>query len=128
MQRPVAESDSVMKIKKGDSVVVISGDDAGSAPRKVLSVIDGGAKVVVQGVNIAKKHVRRGHPKSPQGGRIQVEVSVDSSNVMFHCSACGQASRLGYRFTDDGAKERFCKKCQATAGMVSPAKARYAKA
>ena len=116
-----------MKIKKGDSVVVIAGDDRGPVPRRVVSVLDGGQKVLVEGINRAIKHVRRGHPRSPQGGRIQLEVPIDASNVMYYCGSCNAASRLGYRFMDDGAKERFCKKCGATVGTVSPAKARYAK-
>ena len=115
-----------MKIKKGDSVVVISGDERGSAVRKVVSVVDGGKKVVIEGVNRAFKHVRRGHPKSPSGGRLQVEQPIDASNVQLHCGACNQPTRIGYRFGDDGAKERFCRKCGAGISTVSPARARYA--
>ena len=116
-----------MKIKKGDNVVIVTGDDKGSTPRKVISVIDGGKKLVVEGVNRAFKHVRRGHPKSPQGGRLQVELPIDASNVKLHCPACGAATRIGLRFADDGAKERFCKKCDASLGTVGRAKASYAK-
>jgi len=117
-----------MKIKKGDQVVVISGEDASSQPREVLQVLDGGAKVVVKGVNEVFKHVRRGHPKSPAGGRLQMEMPIHSSKVMFYCESCDKASRLGLRYTEDGAKERFCKKCDRSVGQVSPAKDRYAKA
>ncbi len=116
-----------MKIKKGDSVVVIAGDEKSPAVRNVVSVVDGGKKVVIEGVNRAFKHVRRGHPKSPSGGRLQVELPIDASNVQLHCSACNQPTRVGYRFGDDGAKERFCRKCGAGIGTVSPPKARYAK-
>lgn len=116
-----------MKIKKGDAIVIVTGDEKGPTVRKVVSVVDGGRKLVIEGVNRAFKHVRRGHPKSPQGGRLQVERPIDASNVMFHCGACNSPVRVGYRFTDDGAKERFCKKCGSGAGSVSPAKARYAK-
>ena len=116
-----------MKIKKGDSVVIVTGDDKGSAPRKVISVIDGGKKLVVEGVNRTFKHVRRGHPKSPQGGRLQVELPIDASNVKLHCPGCGAATRVGFRVADDGAKERFCKKCDASLGAVGRAKATYAK-
>jgi large subunit ribosomal protein L24 len=116
-----------MKIKKGDSVVVVAGDEKGSTVRKVIGVADGGKKLVIEGVNRAYKHVRRGHPKSPQGGRLQIERSIDASNVKFYCAGCSSPVRVGYRFTDDGAKERFCKKCGAGAGTISPAKARYAK-
>ncbi len=111
-----------MKIKKGDMVVVISGDDASKAPRKVTEVINGGVKIVVEGVNVVQKHVKRNHPKSPQGGRIRFEKPIQSSNVLYYCGSCNAASRIGFRFTPDGAKERFCKSCQASAGQVSPSR------
>ncbi len=126
-----------MKIRKGDMVVVTTGDDASvivptgdrrPTPRKVLQILAGGAKVVVDGVNRVYKHVKRGHPKSPQGGRLSLEMPIDSSKVMFYCEACGRGVRLGYRFKTDGAKERFCKSCDKAVGAVSPAKPRYAKA
>ena len=116
-----------MKIKKGDNVVVTTGDDKGPAARRVINVLDGGRKLVVEGVNRAFKHVRRGHPKSPQGGRLQVERPIDASNVRLHCPACNSPTRAGFRFTDDGAKERFCKKCGGALGTVSPARAGHAK-
>ena len=116
-----------MKIKKGDSVVVIAGDEKGPAVRKVISVVDGGQKLVVEGVNRAFKHVRRGHPKSPQGGRLQIELAIDASNVKLYCPSCNSPTRVGFRFTDDGAKERFCKKCSASLGIIGRAKASYAK-
>ena len=95
--------------------------------RKVVSVVEGGKKVVIEGVNRAFKHVRRGHPKSPSGGRLHVEMPIDASNVQLHCSSCNQATRIGYRYADDGAKERFCRKCGALIGSISRAKAQYAK-
>jgi len=109
-----------MKIKKGDMVVVISGDEAAEAPRRVSEVLNAGAKVVVEGVNVVQRHVKRGHPKSPQGGRLRFEKAIFASNVMFFCDACKKPVRIGFRFTADGAKERFCKKCSASAGRVSP--------
>ena len=115
-----------MKIKKGDSVVVVTGDEKGPAVRKVVSVVDGGRKLVIEGVNRVFKHVRRGHPKSPQGGRLQVELPIDASNVRLHCSSCNKPTRVGYRFGADGAKERFCKKCGGGLGTISPPKPRYA--
>lgn len=115
-----------MKIKKGDQVVVIAGDDASSSPRKVVQVLDNGRKVVVQGVNQVWKHVKRGHPKSPQGGRLHLEMPIQSSNVMYYCESCGKPSRLGLRYSDEGAKERYCRRCDQTVSTVSPSKARYA--
>ena len=116
-----------MKIKKNDSVVVIAGDQKGPGVHKVVSVVDGGRKLVVEKVNRAFRHVRRGHPKSPQGGRLEVELPIDASNVMLYCNSCNRPTRTGYRFTDDGAKERFCKKCEAGMGNISPPRAAYAK-
>jgi len=111
-----------MKIKKGDMVVVISGDDAAKAPRKVTEVLDGGVKIVVEGVNIVQKHVKRNHPKSPQGGRLRFEKPIQASNVLYFCDSCKKASRIGFRKTAVGAKERYCKACSASAGQVSPAR------
>ncbi|MBX3441860.1 MAG: 50S ribosomal protein L24 [Planctomyces sp.] len=116
-----------MKIKRGDQVVVISGDEQGSTPRRVSEVLDGGDKLVVEGVNLVHKHVKRGHPKSPQGGRLRKEMPIHSSKVMYYCEKCSRGVRLGYRYTEDGSKERFCRKCGAAAGSVSPARAKYAK-
>jgi large subunit ribosomal protein L24 len=115
-----------MKIKRGDMVQVIAGDDAGDSPRKVLQVVGGGAKVVVEGVNRVYKHVKRGHPKSPQGGRLSREMPIDISNVLLYCDACGRGVRVGFRYNPEGAKIRHCRRCQAALGTVSPPKARYA--
>lgn len=117
-----------MRIHKGDSVVVITGDDSGEVPRKVVEVLDKGTKLVVEGVNRVFKHVKRGHPKSPQGGRLQLEMPIDASNVMLYCTACNKPTRVGHRYKDDGRKERFCRKCSASIGEpISPPKPRYAK-
>ena len=116
-----------MKIKQGDMVVVITGDDASAAPHKVVEVVPGGRQIVVEGVNRVYKHVKKGHPKSPQGGRLSIERPIDASNVKFYCSACRQGARVGLRYTSDGRKERFCKNCNASAGAVSPPRERYAK-
>lgn len=116
-----------MKIKKGDMVLLTAGDEATATPRKVTEVVDGGERVVLEGVNLVYKHVKKGHPKSPQGGRLRLEKSVSASNVAYYCESCKKGVRLGYRFQPDGSKERFCKKCGSSAGQVSPARARYAK-
>lgn len=116
-----------MKIKRGDSVQVISGDYASTTPRRVLQVLDGGKKLLVEGVNRVYKHVRRGHPKSPQGGRLQLEKPIDRSNVLLYCDSCKRGTRTGFRYREDGGKERYCKACGTGAGTVSPAKARYVK-
>ena len=116
-----------MKIQHGDSVVVIAGDQQGPQPRRVLQVLDEGRRLLVEGINRVFKHVRRGHPRSPQGGRLQLELPIDSSNVKFYCGSCNQAVRIGYRYTNNGAKERYCKTCAAAAGAVSPPRPSYAR-
>jgi large subunit ribosomal protein L24 len=122
-----------MRIRKGDMVKIISGKVAAETPppkqpaRRVLQVLKGGEQVVVEGVNLVFKHVKRGHPKSPAGGRLRLEMPLSSSNVMFVCPACSALSKLGMRYKDDGSKERFCKKCSASAGAISPARAAHAK-
>jgi large subunit ribosomal protein L24 len=115
-----------MKIRRGDSVVVVTGNDAGSTPHRVVQVLDDGKKLMVEGINRVHKHVRRGHPRSPQGGRLQLEMPIDRSNVMFYCDSCNRGVRLGYRYTKDGSKERFCRKCGRSHGTLSGARPRYA--
>jgi large subunit ribosomal protein L24 len=91
----------------------------------VLRVVRSSDKLVVEGVNRVYRHVRRSQ-KNPQGGRLSVEMPVPQSNVKLLCQACGAAVRVGARILADGAKERFCKKCGAGNGLVSPPKAQPA--
>ncbi len=119
-----------MKIQKDDMVVVVTGDHKSASPytaHRVIQVLDGGNKLLVEGINRVFKHVRRGHPKSPQGGRLQLEMPINTSNVMLYCSSCSKPVRLGYRYTDDGSKERFCRSCSTTVSTISPPRSRYAK-
>ncbi len=116
-----------MKIKQGDMVVVIAGDNATETPHRVVQVLDNGRKVQVEGINRVFKHVKRGHPRSPQGGRLQLDMPIDSSNVQFYCESCSKGVRLAYRYTEDGAKERYCRSCQATISQISPPRAAYAR-
>ncbi len=83
--------------------------------------------MLVEGVNRVYKHVKRGHPRSPQGGRLSKEMPIDISNVLLYCDSCGRGVRVGLRYTTDGSKERFCKICDGKMGNVSPPKAKYAK-
>lgn len=115
-----------MKIRRGDSVVVIAGNEASEVPKRVVQVIEGGKKLVVEGVNRVQKHVRRGHPRSPQGGRLSLELPIDASNVMFFCDSCNRGVRIGYRYADDGSKQRYCKKCGKSLGTLSGPRSLYA--
>lgn len=114
-----------MWIKANDNVKVISGEDRGTTA-KVIRVNRKAGKIVVEGVNRVYKHVKRSQ-KNPQGGRLSKEMPIYASNVLLVCEGCGAATRLGVRYLPDGAKERYCKKCGASNGQVSPPKARYAK-
>ncbi len=107
-----------MKIKRGDMVVIISGDQAGTTPHRVTQVLDSGRHVLIEGVNRVLKHVKRGHPKSPQGGRLNLEMPIDSSKVMFYCGSCSKGVRVGFRLQSSGSKERFCKSCGKSIGVV----------
>ena len=119
-----------MHIRVDDTVEVIAGDDRGTPDSrtraKVLRVDHKAGKVVVEGVNRVFKHVRRSQ-RNPQGGRLQMEMPIDASNVLLVCESCGKATRTGVRYLDDGSKERFCKSCGAGLGQIAGAKARYAK-
>ena len=90
-----------MHIRKGDTVEVIAGDDAGKRGT-VLRVDRKSSKLVVEGVNRVFKHVKRGHPRSPQGGRLNMEMPVDSSNVMLICPETNRPTRVGVRMAQDG--------------------------
>lgn len=96
-------------VRKGDTVVVITGKDKGKKG-KVLRVIPSQRRVVVEGVNIVKRHTRP-NPKLQQGGIIEKEAPLDSSNVMLVCTKCDRPTRVGRRLLPDGNKVRVCKKC-----------------
>lgn len=113
-----------MHIKVDDIVEVISGDDRGEHG-KVLTVDHKAGKLVVEGVNRAYKHVQRSQ-RNPQGGRLSKEMAIQMSNVQLVCQSCGKATRTGARYQKDGAKERFCRKCGAGLGEISPPRAAYA--
>lgn len=114
-----------MRIRVNDTVKIIRGNDEGRSG-KVLSVNHEQRQVVVEGMRRVYKHVRRSQ-KNPQGGRLSKEMPLPVANVMFVCTKCGQPTRLGARYLDDGSKERFCKKCGAGVGEISPARPAYAK-
>lgn len=98
-----------MNIKKGDTVLVITGKDAGRKG-KVLKVIPKDNRVVVEGVNKAKKHQRPSRA-IPQGGILQIETPLNASNVMLLCTKCNKPTRSAKKMLDNGKKVRFCKNC-----------------
>ncbi len=98
-----------MRIKKDDLVQVILGKDKGKRG-KILKVIPREKKVVVQGVNIVKKH-QRPIPQLREGGIIEREGSIYASKVMLVCPSCDKPTRVGLKLLEDGTKVRYCKKC-----------------
>ncbi len=95
-----------IKIKKDDKVRIIAGENKGSEG-KILKVLKNKRKVLVEGVNIVKKHTKP-NSKNPQGGIIEKESPLDISNLSL-INSDGQNTRLGYRF-EDGKKVRYAKK------------------
>ena len=99
-----------MKIKKGDTVQVLSGNDKGKTG-EVLEIIPKLQKVIVKGVNIRKKHVKP-RKQGEEGGIISVECSIHSSKVNVVCPKCNKATRVGM-IKEGKEKVRVCKKCGA---------------
>ena len=97
-----------MKLKKGDNVIVLSGNDKGKTG-EVLDTMPKTDRIIVKGINIRKKHVK---PKKQgeEGGIIPVECSIHSSKVNVVCPKCNKATRVGY-LVDGDTKVRVCKKC-----------------
>jgi large subunit ribosomal protein L24 len=99
-----------MKIKKGDTVLVIAGKDRGKTG-KVLKSLPSEMRISVEGVNIKQKHIR---PKrqDEKGQVVKISVGFDASNVKLICPKCGKATRVGYKI-EKGEKSRICKKCKS---------------
>src|ERR671934_993467 len=111
-----------MHVRKDDIVEVLTGDDAGTPQARttgrVLRVLPDQNKVVVEGINRVYRHLKPSR-RNPQGGRLSKEMPVDSSNVLLYCPHCRRGVRVGRRYTDNGAKERYCKKCSTGLGLLS---------
>ncbi len=99
-----------MKIKKGDTVLVISGKDKGKTG-KVLKAFPREFRVIVENVNLRKKHMRRRGPQH-QGGIIEFPAPVHVSNLKLICPKCKNPTRVGYAFEGE-VKFRRCKRCNA---------------
>ena len=99
-----------MRIKKGDNVQVLSGNDKGKTG-EVLEVMPKSGKVIVKGVNVRKKHVKA-RKQGEESGILSVECSITSSKVNVVCPKCGKTTKVGYKIEKDE-KVRVCKKCGA---------------
>jgi len=99
-----------MKIRKGDTVVIIAGKDKGKRG-KVRRAWPDEERVTVDGLNMIKRH-SRARRAARQAGIIELEAPVHVSNVMLVCEKCGKPTRVNFRFLDDGKKVRICNSCQ----------------
>lgn len=100
-----------MKVKKGDNVLIIAGKDKGRTA-KIIKSIPKELKILVEGINLKKKHVR---PKrqGEKGQVVEIPAALDISNVKIICPKCGKATRVGYSVEGEN-KNRICKKCKQT--------------
>ncbi len=98
-----------MKIRKNDTVLVISGKDRGKKG-KVRFAYPKDETLLVEGVNIVKKSMKKVSEQQP-GGIIEREAPLKAANVMLLCSKCNHPSRIGYRTLKDGQRVRFCRAC-----------------
>ncbi len=97
-----------MKLRKGDTVHVLTGKDVGREG-EIIRVMPKKNRVVVRGINTAKKH-QKPTRQTMQGGIIDKDMPVDVSNVAIVCGSCGP-TRIGYAFDGEGTKRRVCRKC-----------------
>lgn len=101
----------MQKIRRGDEVVVISGKNKDQTGRVRVNLVSEN-RVIVEGVNIVIKHIKRGRAR--QAGRVEVEAPLNVSKLMLICPNCRQPTRVGVRKDDAGKNGRFCKKCDQT--------------
>lgn len=99
-----------MRIRKGDQIQIIAGKDRGKSG-KVLRVISENSKIVVEGLNLMKKHMK---PKKSgeKGQRVEIPSPISISNVMLVCPKCGKLTRVGFEISKES-KLRICKKCKS---------------
>jgi len=95
------------KIRKGDDVIIVAGKDKGK--RGTIISIVSESKVLVENINLAKKHVKPDPNKGEQGGIIEKEMPLDISNVALFNAAADKADKVGFKMLDDGRKVRYFK-------------------
>ena len=101
-----------INIKKGDQVIVISGEEK-NKKGKVISVDPASSRVIVEGINMVTKH-KKPRSQADLGGIVHQEAAIATCKVMHICDKCKQPTRIGYKVLADGAKVRVCKKCGET--------------
>jgi large subunit ribosomal protein L24 len=98
-------------IRKNDTVAVNAGKDRGKRGR-VLKVLPANNRLIVEGINMIKRHTRPNPQRNIQGGIIEREAALHASNVQIVCPECSQVTRIGHRVLGDGRKVRICRKCE----------------
>ena len=98
-------------IRKNDNVLVVTGKDRGKRGR-VLRVVPDKNRLVVEGVNVIKRHTKPNPGRNIKGGIVEREASVHASNVQLVCPECGVQTRIGHKILGDGRKVRICRKCE----------------
>lgn len=98
------------KVHKDDKVMVIAGREKGKLG-KVLKVLHKKDAVVIEKVNMVKRHTKANPYKQDAGGIVEKEAAIHISNVAVMCDACSKPTRVGYKVTEAGKKVRICKKC-----------------
>ena len=111
MGRAVARERVRSRLRKNDTVEVISGRDSGKRGR-VLQVIPAGNRVLVQGVCFVKKHTKPNPQKNIKGGVLEREAPLSASKLMIVCGECGKRTRIGFKQLADGRKARICRHCE----------------
>ncbi len=98
-------------IRKNDNVLVITGKNRGARGR-VLKIDPTKNRLIVEGVNIIKRHTKPNPQKNIKGGVVEREASIHASNVQLVCPECGKQTRVGRKILGDGRKVRICRKCE----------------
>ncbi len=98
-------------IRKNDNVLVVTGKDRGKRGR-VLRVVPSTNRLIVEGVNMIKRHTKANPGKNVQGGIVEREALLHASNVQLVCPECGVQTRVGHKILGDGRKVRVCRKCE----------------
>jgi large subunit ribosomal protein L24 len=98
-----------VEIRKNDSVMVIAGKERGKTG-KVLRVLPDDGAVIIERINIVKRHTKPRGPQQP-GGIVEKEASIDASNVMIMCDKCNAPVRIAHKILADGSKIRICRRC-----------------
>ena len=100
---------TAVHVKRGDTVEVITGKYRGKRG-KVLRVLPKHGRIIVEGVMVAKRHMKPTE-KMPSGGIVEKEMPFVAGKAMLVCTRCGRAVRFGHRVLDDGTKVRVCRHC-----------------